>query len=66
MGKTKRSKTPGGNKVMTTMTADPLLPDAFDMSDVCRPRLEAQRHHSIPCRTNREGAESPQVAGGQT
>jgi len=34
MGKTKRSKTPGGNKVMTTMTANPLLPDAFDMSDV--------------------------------
>jgi hypothetical protein len=34
MGKTKRSETPGGNKVMTTMTANPLLPDAFDMSDV--------------------------------
>jgi len=34
MGKTKRSKTPGGDKVMTTMTANPLLPDAFDMSDV--------------------------------
>lgn len=34
MGKKKRSKTPAGNKADISMTANPLVPDTFDMSDV--------------------------------
>lgn len=34
MGKTKRLEIQGGNKVGTSMTANPLAPDTFDMSDV--------------------------------
>ena len=34
MGKTKRLETPTGNKVGTSMKANPLVPDTFDMSDV--------------------------------
>ncbi len=31
MGKKKRSKTPAGNKADISMTANPLVPDTFDM-----------------------------------